>query len=280
MCGGRPIPMGKMGAMDKNMRKQSRKFGFAFGFGACTRQEAKDLKTRWLPVTDGDSSVWVDIQNCDVKTVGASDEPQERGVVACCKDMGVWNSADAAGGFAQVHPPSVIQVAEKNIAARKDADNHDTTGWSKHEYIDKMRNSDPFLAHKQKGTKMKAMHDHVADKATESLGAEGVAAMSDSIATIHGKIKSHISSVVDALKGGSNSTQVGRVSGALRTSDPSASYKMMSVSQLAEQAGDKPLAKGVTGAMDARESLRVWNGKDGKGPGGAVETRRPMVPGN
>ena len=42
--------------------------------------------------------------------------------------------------------------------------------WSKHEYIDKMRNSDPFLAHKKKGTKMKAVHDHVAEKATEHLG--------------------------------------------------------------------------------------------------------------
>jgi len=33
-----------------------------------------------------------------------------------------------------------------------------------------MRNSDPFLAHKKKGTKMKAVHDHVAEKATEQLG--------------------------------------------------------------------------------------------------------------
>ena len=42
--------------------------------------------------------------------------------------------------------------------------------WSKHEYIDKMRNSDPFLAHKKKGTKMKAVHDHVAEQATQHLG--------------------------------------------------------------------------------------------------------------
>jgi hypothetical protein len=41
--------------------------------------------------------------------------------------------------------------------------------WSKHEYIDKMRNSDPFLAHKKQGTKMKAVHHHVAEKASEHL---------------------------------------------------------------------------------------------------------------
>jgi hypothetical protein len=143
---------------------------------------------------------------------------------------------------------------------------------------------------------MKAMHDHVTEKATESLGAEGVAAVSDGFANIHGKITSHISSVVDALKGG-NSTQVGRVSGALRTSDPSASYKMTPVSLLAQ--GDTT-AKGVAAAIKVKnmqramvasqgeqpggdgeaDPLRVWDGKEGRGPGGAVETRRPMMSGN
>ena len=95
----------------------------------------------------------------------------------------------------------------------------DTTGWSKHEYIDKMRNSDPFLAHKQQGTKMKAMHDHVAEKAEEHLGKDTVATVTNELANLHGKIKTHIGSVVDALKVGSNTTSIGKVSGALRTSE-------------------------------------------------------------
>ena len=33
-------------------------------------------------------------------------------------------------------------------------------------------------------------------------------------------------------------------------------------------------------AFGAGDGLRVWNGKEGNGPGGSVETRRPMRPGN
>ena len=188
----------------------------------CRKDEEQGLLTRWLPVVDGTSPVWVNIKTCDVKTAGP--EEQLPGVVACCsrgKNMAnsnVWNSG--LNPFVAAHPPAVIQAAATQVKKQKmPGKDQDTTGWSKHEYIDKMRNSDPFLAHKQQGTKMKAMHDHVAEKAEEHLGKDTVASMTSGLADLHGKIKTHIGSVVGALSVGSNTTSIGKVSGALRTSE-------------------------------------------------------------
>merc|ERR1712216_1088247 len=127
-----------------------------------------------------------------------------------------------------------LGICPVSQVCRAETAKQDTTGWSKHEYIDKMRNSDPFLAHKQQGTKMKAMHDHVAEKAEEHLGKDTVASVTSGLADLHGKIKTHIGSVVGALSVGSNTTSIGKVSGALRTSDPSSATTFSPMRQVAQ----------------------------------------------
>ena len=87
-----------------------------------------------------------------------------------------------------------------------------------------------------------------------------VSAVADGLASIHGKIKSHITNVVDALKSGSNSTTIGAVSGALRTSDPSNSYKMAPVSKLAAAANARNASLALTS---------VW--------GNAMQTARSAI---
>lgn len=188
----------------------------------CNFKEEQDLLTRWLPVVDGNQHVWANIATCDIKTSMPGES--EQGVVACCGSNQLGGGHQHVGLFAAVHPSVVIQKAEKKVQKQNAGSKKPTDDdWSKHEYIDKMRSSDPFLAHKQKGTKMKAMHDHVAEKASEHLGNATVAAVADGIKNLHNKIKSHVNNVVDALKSGSNSTAVGPISGDLSFPPPSLS---------------------------------------------------------
>ena len=63
-----------------------------------------------------------------------------------------------------------------------------------------------------------------------------MAAATDALNSIHGKIKSHINKVVDALKTGSNSTKLGAVSGALLTGDVSKARNVVPVSQIVKNA--------------------------------------------
>ncbi len=63
-----------------------------------------------------------------------------------------------------------------------------------------------------------------------------MAAATDALNSIHGKIKSHINKVVDALKTGSNSTKLGAVSGALLTGDVSKARNLVPVSQIVKNA--------------------------------------------
>jgi hypothetical protein len=132
--------------------------------GVCTGKEQQALLSRWLPVLEGSSHVWANVNTCETKP--STPDEQVEGVIACCAS----DRTKYPGLFAAVHPSSVIQAAEKMVTQRKGSGPKNDDGWSKHEYIDKMRNSDPFLAHKKQGTKMKAVHDHVAEKASEHLG--------------------------------------------------------------------------------------------------------------
>jgi len=134
-----------------------------------------------------------------------------------------------------------------------------------------------------------------------------VAAVVDGVTSIHNKIKTHVSKVVDALKSSSNSTAVGSISGALKTSDPSASFKMSTLGQAAQSsqgAGRQQLALGKQGSLyggawssgqsaggtsTGRDESAGWGTREknraaasagalpGKGRGGSVETRRPMM---
>merc|ERR1719197_1265118 len=152
---------------------------------------------------------------------------------------------------------------------------------------------------------MKAVHHHVAEKASEHLGNATVSAVVDSVASIHNKIKTHVNNVVDALKG-SNSTAVGTISGAPRTSDPTSSFKMTTLGQAAGRAkgaGAPAASLGKPGSMYSGVSrgeldLAARNRGDASpggwgtremgasrgyvampsmGRSGSVETRRPMM---
>lgn len=147
-----------------------------------------------------------------------------------------------------------------------------------------------------------------------------VAALTDGLKNVHGKIKQHIDSVVDAIKSRSNSTKLGAVSGALLTGDVSKARNMVPVSQIVKNAtktltamqarvpgsmfstrasayGKMPAmgARGVEGPTGAGRSgsdrgskgavASVGRGGDGsRRPDGAVETRRGRMmmpaPGN
>ena len=110
--------------------------------GVCKRAEEQDLLGRWLPLVEGTDRVWANIKTCEVKPSVPDEKVQ--GVIACC------GGGKHAGLFAAVHPASVIQAAEKMVKQRKEnGSSKDEDDWSRHEYIDKMRNSDPFLAHKK-----------------------------------------------------------------------------------------------------------------------------------
>jgi len=63
-----------------------------------------------------------------------------------------------------------------------------------------------------------------------------VAALTDGLKNVHGQIKQHIDSVVDAIKSRSNSTKLGAVSGALLTGDVSKARNMVPVSQIVKNA--------------------------------------------
>lgn len=269
--------------------------------GVCKEAEEQALLSRWLPVLEGSSHAWVSIKTCETKP--SMPDEQVEGVIACCGG----DKKKHQGMFAAVHPASVIQAAEKMVKQRKESGAKNTDDWSKHEYIDKMRNSDPFLAHKKQGTKMKAVHHHVAEKASEHLGNATVAAVVDGVTSFHNKIKTHVNKVVDALKANSNSTAVGAVSGALKTSDPSASFKMSTLGQAAgssrgsggqamalgglgkqgslyggarssgQPAGGASTGRGQSAGWSTRQKSAAVGAMPGKGRGGSVETRRPMM---
>jgi hypothetical protein len=93
--------MGK-GVQSASSKTKQKDFG-----SVCTNKERQDLLGRWLPVVDADRHVWANLKTCEIKT--SSQGEKERGVVACC------GGGQHAGIFAAVHPPSVIQFAEKMV---------------------------------------------------------------------------------------------------------------------------------------------------------------------
>ena len=93
--------MGK-GVQSASSKTKQKDFG-----SVCTNKERQDLLGRWLPVVDADRHVWANLKTCEIKT--SSPGEKERGVVACC------GGGQHAGIFAAVHPPSVIQFAEKMV---------------------------------------------------------------------------------------------------------------------------------------------------------------------
>jgi len=260
-----------------NWKKGKKKAGHAGKMSVCKHSEEADLANRWLPMADGNNHVWANIKTCETKPSVVGEK--EQGVIACC---GAHTGGLAL--FSAVHPPQILVAAAKVVKQRKDGKTGSKDDeWSKHEYIDKMRSSDPFLAHKQKGTKMKAMHDHVADKAPEYLGNATVTAMVDGVQNFHDKMKTHINSVVDALKAGSNSTQIGAVSGALKTSDPRNSYKMAPLATMAARNGSSSIVNMMSTtktAIKQSKSQFGQGGKKSKSPfGGSFGKQGPPLPG-
>eukprot|EP00960_Hanusia_phi_P062500 765171-Hanusia_phi.AAC.2 len=134
----------------------------------------RQLQSRWVPVkVDSSKQVsgsrelgqvvtcwqWVSMDDCSA--VEFPEDKKMRGVIACC---GKLRSKGARSGrclrsYARVGSGHMRE--QSGLGKRKYKPGQGDS-WSQHEYVDKMRSSDPFLAHKQSGTKVKSFHEHVA----------------------------------------------------------------------------------------------------------------------
>ena len=113
LCAGKGAP----GANKAKGKKGKAKGGGGGGLvNVCSSSEQQDLKSRWVPLVDGASHVWANVDTCDIKTSVPGEK--EQGVVACCGEGGAWAHK---GVFAAVHPAPVIQAASKMVKQRKQA---------------------------------------------------------------------------------------------------------------------------------------------------------------
>uniref|UniRef100_A0A6U5W7D2 Uncharacterized protein n=1 Tax=Guillardia theta TaxID=55529 RepID=A0A6U5W7D2_GUITH len=121
----------------------------------CTKKDERQLQSRWVPVKVEASKQWVSTDDCSA--VEFPEDKKMRGVVACCGMMRGKGPYDVLA----VHLAPVVQEVRKSGLGKRKYRPGQRDSWSQHEYVDKMRSNDPFLAHKQSGTKVKSFHEHV-----------------------------------------------------------------------------------------------------------------------
>ncbi|EKX47782.1 hypothetical protein GUITHDRAFT_151964 [Guillardia theta CCMP2712] len=177
----------------------------------CTKKDERQLQSRWVPVKVEASKQWVSTDDCSA--VEFPEDKKMRGVVACCGMMRGKGPYDVLA----VHLAPVVQEVRKSGLGKRKYRPGQRDSWSQHEYVDKMRSNDPFLAHKQSGTKVKSFHEHVTDKAKEHLGTQTVNAISDKIADIHGQMKSGIGLLLNSFSPSANATSTSNLKESART---------------------------------------------------------------